>query len=197
VRAGGTGLGLAISRAYARLMGGELSVESAPGAGSRFKVTFVAKQAEPERVRQPSGPLKLVASGATTRWKVLIVDDVDVNREVVAELLAKNAFDTRTAADGPTALSIHADWSPDVVLMDLRMPGMNGLEAIRRLRASGSRAAIGALTAGAFGDDEREALRAGADFFMRKPFGDRELLDGLARVLAGREVQVVAASNRS
>jgi len=63
------------------------------------------------------------------------------------------------------------------------MPGMNGLEAIRRLRAAGSRAAIGALTAGAFGDDEREALRAGADFFMRKPFNDRELLDGLARFL--------------
>ena len=117
---------------------------------------------------------------------MLIVDDVDVNRDVVAELLAKNAFETRTAADGPAALSIHADWCPDVVLMDLRMPGMNGLEAIRRLRAAGSRAAIGALTAGAFGDDEREALRAGADFFIRKPFDDRELFDALSRALAGR-----------
>jgi len=84
---------------------------------------------------------------------------------------------------GPTGIAIHADWGPDVVLMDLRMPGMNGLEAIRRMRAAGSKAAIGALTAGAFGDDEREALRAGADFFMRKPFNDRELLDGLARFL--------------
>jgi CheY-like chemotaxis protein len=117
---------------------------------------------------------------------VLIVDDVDVNRDVVAELLARNAFETRTAADGPAALSIHADWGPDVGLMDVRMRGMNGLEVIRRLRAAGSRAAICALTAGAFGDDEREALRAGADFFMRKPFDDRELLDGLARILAER-----------
>jgi CheY-like chemotaxis protein len=117
---------------------------------------------------------------------VLIVDDMGVIRDVVAELLRKNAFEARTAADGPAALSIHADWGPDVVLMDLRMPGMNGLEAIRRLRAAGSRAAIGALTAGAFGDDEREALRAGADFFIRKPFDDRELLDALARILAGR-----------
>jgi len=186
-KAGGTGLGLAISLAYARHMGGGLSVESAPGAGSRFKLTFVAKRAGPEQAREPSGPLYPGTPAAAARWKVLIVDDMDVNRDAVAELLAKNAFETRTAPDGPTGLSIHADWAPDVVLMDLRMPGMNGLEAIRRLRAAGSTAAIGALTAGAFGDDEREALRAGADFFIRKPFNDRELLDGVARALVARD----------
>jgi len=180
-------------------------VDSAPGAGSKFKLTFMAKRVEPDRARASSGLPKPFASVGTTRWKVLIVDDVDVNRDVVAELLTRNAFETRTAADGPAALSIHADWGPDVVLMDLRMPAMDGLEAIRRLRSAGSRAAIGALTAGAFGDDEREALRAGADFFMRKPIDDRELLDGLARVLAargapepgrGKSVQGSAASNR-
>ena len=146
----------------------------------------MAKRVVTEQARDSAQPPKPFASVAATRWKVLIVDDMDANRDIVAELLAKNAFETRTAADGPAALAIHADWGPDVVLMDLRMPGMNGLEAIRRLRAAGSRAAIGALTAGAFGDDEREAVRAGADFFMRKPFDDRELLDGLARALAAR-----------
>ena len=126
--------------------------------------------------------MPVVAAGAT-RVKVLIVDDLAVNRDVLAELLSGPRFETRTAADGPGALSIHADWRPDLVLIDLRMPGMGGLEAIRRMRAAGSRAAIGALSASALADDEREALAVGADFFLGKPYDDRELMDRIARVL--------------
>ena len=69
------------------------------------------------------------------------------------------------------------------MLIDLRMPGMGGLEAIRRLRAAGSRAAIGALSASALADDERQALALGADFFLGKPYDDSKLLDRIARVL--------------
>src|SRR4029079_17338311 len=97
-RAGGTGLGLAISLAYARFMGGDLSVDSAPGAGSRFKLTFVAKRVAPKDARESSGPPAPVVPVAETRWKVLIVDDMDVNRDAVADLLARDAFETRTAA---------------------------------------------------------------------------------------------------
>ena len=120
--------------------------------------------------------------------RVLTADDHPVVRTGIAAMIANESDMTviAEASDGAKAIALYAEHKPDVVLMDLRMPGMDGLEAIRRLRAGGSSAAIGALTAGAFGNDEREALDAGADFFMRKPFNARELLDQLARVLDAR-----------
>jgi signal transduction histidine kinase/CheY-like chemotaxis protein len=180
-RAGGTGLGLAISFAYARSMGGDLSVESTPGAGSAFTLTYVAKLGSALAAPEPqTAPARVVHGEA--RRKVLIVDDVALNRSILAELLRENGFETNTAEDGQSAISVHADWQPDIVLIDLRMPGMGGLEAIQRMRAAGSAAAIGALSASTFEEDVREALACGADFFVRKPYEYGELLDQLARV---------------
>jgi CheY-like chemotaxis protein len=136
----------------------------------------------PPRAAPP--PEQTAEAPGATRTKVLIVDDVAINREILAELLSETGFETRTAADGAAALSIYANWHPDLVLMDLRMPGISGLEAIRRMRESGSEAAIGALSASALDDDERQALALGADFFLRKPYDDEELLDRIERVLA-------------
>jgi CheY-like chemotaxis protein len=187
-RAGGTGLGLAISLGHARLMGGDLIVESAPGQGSTFTFTFAAKRIGLAPGPTARGPA-LAAATSAPRFKVLVVDDAAVNRDVLSELLAPRNFETRAAADGESAISIDADWRPDLVLMDLRMPGMGGLEAIRRLRAGDSKAAIGALSASALADDERMALALGADFFLGKPYDDRELIDKIARVL-GADISV-------
>jgi len=181
-RAGGTGLGLAISLAHARLMGGDLGVESAPGAGSTFTFTIVA--APVVEAASPEGEPVAIAEPDPARRKVLIVDDVALNRDLLAEFLSGHGFQARTAADGADAVSIHAEWRPDLVLIDLRMQGMGGLEAIREMRRTPSGAAIGALSASALDEDERSALALGANFFMRKPYDYTDLLDQIRRVLA-------------
>jgi PAS domain S-box-containing protein len=181
--AGGTGLGLAISLAHARRMGGDLTVESSLGAGSTFTFSYVAKRVA--RHERPVLESEIVRIDARTkRFKALIVDDVALNRDLLSEFLSGSGFETRTAADGVDALGVHADWAPDLVLIDLRMHGMDGFEAIRRMRAASSDAAIGALSASALEEDERLARALGADFFMRKPYDYGDLLDKISKVLA-------------
>jgi signal transduction histidine kinase/CheY-like chemotaxis protein len=185
-RAGGTGLGLAISLAHARLMGGDLVVESAPGVGSAFTVTFVAKLSDAE-ARLSTTRESIESLPGLRRCKVLVVDDLAVNRDVLSELFSAPGFETRTAEDGEAAVAIHGEWRPDLVLVDLRMPGMSGLEVIRRIKAVGAGTGIGALTASTVADDEGAALAAGADFFIRKPYNQRELLERISAVLLRRQ----------
>jgi CheY-like chemotaxis protein len=115
--------------------------------------------------------------------RVLIADDKLENRELLRELLESAAFETRTANDGEEAIKAFADWHPRVVLMDLRMPGIPGLEAMRRIRQlpGGPNVALIAVSASVFEDDRRDVFAAGGDDFLGKPFRQEALFDKIQR----------------
>ncbi len=181
-RAEGAGLGLSIGRELARLMGGNLTATSKLGRGSEFTFSFEAAPADDGQESKRTGvPLRLEPNQA--RPRVLVVDDHADNRRLAAELFSKVGFETRSAASGEEALEVHDAWRPDLVLTDARMPGIGGIEAIRRLRAMGSRAALVLFTASGFDEMKDEARLAGADDTFFKPYREADLLERIGRLL--------------
>ena len=122
-------------------------------------------------------------SGA--RRRLLVVDDVEINRSLLLDLLGPLGFELRTAADAASALAEAAQFNPDAVLLDLRLPDADGYDVARRLRTQpgGTRPRIIALSAGVLNFNPSEALAAGCDDFLPKPFRETELLTILGRVL--------------
>ena len=124
-----------------------MTVQSTPGAGSLFTFTFEAKVADVAPAEGGPRRVPVRIAGERPRPRILVVDDIATNRDLCRELLSRVGFETREASNGEEAFVVHETWHPDLVLMDLRMPGMNGFDATRRLRASGSKVRIVALTA--------------------------------------------------
>lgn len=179
-RHGGSGLGLAITRGLAELMGGEAGVEAVPGGGSRF--WFTAWLQRGASVPAPPGQALPGEAEALLRQRhagrrVLVVEDEPVNREVTAQLLQDVALEVDLAEDGEAALAAVAARPPDLVLMDVQMPRLDGLAATRRLRAlpEGRAVPVIALTANAFGEDQRGCIEAGMDDFLAKPVDPERL----------------------
>ena len=186
----GTGLGLAISRQYVRIMGGELEVESTLGVGSVFRFTIEAEEAEGAIDPLPlPARLPQLAPGQRGR-RVLVVDDGVDGRHLLYSLLAPAGFEVHQAADGAQALDVIARVRPELVLMDWRMPVLDGLAATRRLRADHSlpQPKVVMLTASAFEEERQQALAAGADDFLRKPVEQDKLFRVLEQQLGLRYV---------
>jgi len=162
-RAEGTGLGLAISRELAELMGGTLTAASDGRSGSVFRLELPAPLAA-----APPGELPHAPPAPAPR-AVLIVDDNELNRLLGQKLLERDGHTVEVASDGREALAAIARRAPDVVLMDLEMPGLDGLETTRELRRRGSAVPVIALTANAIQGDRERCLAAGMDDYLPKP----------------------------
>jgi signal transduction histidine kinase/CheY-like chemotaxis protein len=183
-RQGGTGLGLAICREYTRLLGGDVSVTSRVGAGSVFRVELPVEEVGSEAVpRQGPDERRVVGlQPGQPSYRVLIVDDKEDNRLLLVQLLRPAGFETRQAANGEEAVRECTAWQPHAVLMDLRMPVMDGYEATRRIRAGdhGGEVKIIAVTASAFEEDRKGILAAGVDDYLAKPFREPVVFAKLA-----------------
>ncbi|MBK6427182.1 MAG: response regulator [Blastocatellia bacterium] len=200
----GTGLGLAISRNFVQMMGGDMRVRSTLGKGTTF--SFDAELAAVTEGGDRIETRRIVALEAgQPEFRILVVDDVERNRTVLVKLLEAVGFVVDEAADGREAVAKWSSWRPDLVLMDKRMPVMDGLAAtreIRRLEAEFEDAALpefeGApvppvgrtviisLSASAFEHEHAEILGAGSDEIITKPFRHERLFEALSRHLGAR-----------
>jgi signal transduction histidine kinase/FixJ family two-component response regulator len=167
---GGTGLGLAISSGHVELMGGTLELESTVGKGSRFSFSITLPQGMPEKATRPDTDYARVTCVEGETIQALVVDDVETNRDILEQILVRIGVEVESVDSGFAALESARRRRPDVVFLDIRMPGMDGGETQRRLVAEHGRdLTIIAVTASVF-DHQRQAYRdAGFTGFIDKP----------------------------
>ncbi len=182
----GTGLGLTISRAFVRLMGGDIVVKSQVDFGSTFsfkinieKGTFVKASNKTE-----SRVVERLENRQLT-YRVLIINDKDNNRYLLAQMLGRVGFEICEVANGEQAVRKFKKWNPHLILMDTRMPVMNGYEAIKIIRSckGGEKVKIISISASVLDVEHQKALEKGADDFLGKPFREEVLFDKIKTLL--------------
>ncbi len=183
----GTGLGLSICKKYANFMGGTIELESELGKGSLFRVRVPVEIVEAANVRTPVDDKPRVIGLAQTQktWRILIADDNRENLLLLKSLLEEVGFVVLEAKNGQEAVEAFKKESPDLIWMDMRMPVMDGYEAVRQIRmlSGGEKLPIIAITASAFSEQRHEIMAAGCDDMVVKPFQAAEIFEAMGRFL--------------
>lgn len=181
-RFGGTGLGLAIVKKLTEAMNGKISMESKFGEGSEFVVEFPVVDAP--KVMELAAPTE---AALTFNKNILVADDNRVNRMVVSKMLERMGCVVNTAANGIEAIELERSWSPDLILMDVRMPEMDGLDATRAIRANERELGLATLpiiglSANAMNEHRNAAMSAGMSDYLSKPIRKVDLAEALTRL---------------
>ncbi|MEO1561500.1 MAG: response regulator, partial [Cyanobacteria bacterium J06632_19] len=180
----------AISRKYVQLMGGDIKVESTLGVGSKFTFDIQVNLSSPQKREKNKITAQIIGlAPSQIKYRILVVDDLPESRLLLVTMLSQLGFSTKEAANGVEAIAEWQEWEPHLILMDMRMPIMDGYQATKIIKTRQqeaefnsdipSKTVVIALTANAFEEQKDEIITAGCDDLINKPFPKQQLLEKL------------------